>query len=211
MFSARQALETVVSARKIIIAAKIPFSRPEGYFCEMIKTEEQMSNINKKKAEEKAAMKVAEDARKQRLNRKFGKKVQLERELEKQQRRSEDMKKLNKLRKRPQKQNDEFEIDVEEEVEGNYSHSTSKRSKLGEKHVSKKRQARDEKYGFGGRKRGLKKNDKESANRDDFDVARNRRPFQGMQKGGRRGGKKQQRPGKMRRQQIRTRKLNSKK
>lgn len=177
----------------------------------MIKTEEQMNSINKKKAEEKAATKAAEDARKQRLNRKFGKKVQVEKELERQQQRSEHMKKLHKLRKRPQKQDDEFDIDVEDEAEGNDGRPAPKRSKPGEKRVSKKRQVRDEKYGFGGRKRGFKKNSKESTDKDDFDVARNRRPFQGMQKNGRKSGKKQQRPGKMRRQQMKSRKLNSKK
>lgn len=178
----------------------------------MIKTEEQMSSISKKKAEEKAATKAAEDARKQRLNRKFGKKVQVEKELEKQQRRSEDMKKLNKLRKRPQQQDDEFAIDVDDEAEDSHGRpAPSKRFRSKDRQVSKKRQARNEKYGFGGRKRGLKKNDKESVERDDFDTARNRRPFRGMQQGSRRGGQKQQRPGKMRRQQMKNRKLSSKK
>lgn len=194
------------------MAARIPFSRPEGYFCEMIKTTEHMSSIGRKKAEEKAAIKAAEDARKQRLNRKFGKKVQIERELEKRQRRSEETKKLNKLRKRPQQQDDEFGIDVEDEAEDTREHSApSKRPRLGEKQVSKKRQARNEKYGFGGRKRDMKKNTKESTEKDEFDVARNRRPFRGALQSGKRGGKRQQRPGKMRRQQMRNRKPGTKK
>ena len=216
-FSIQQALETVVAARKIIIAAKIPFHRPEGYFCEMLKTDEQISNITRKKAEEKAALKAAEDARKQRLNRKYGKKIQVEREVEKQQKRSEEMQKLNKLRKRPfrDEEMDDFEVKVDEENSiMRDGKAGAKKPKRGSKPnvVSQKRKARNEKYGFGGKKCGLKKNDKNSVDQDNFDANKNRRDFRGLKLGKKsrfghgRNRTSSQRPGKQRRQQARSKK-----
>merc|ERR550519_1635935 len=82
--------------------------------------------------------------------------------------------------------------------------------------TSAKRKAKDKKFGFGGKKRGLKHNTKESAN----DVSEYR-PFKkgggkkvgggpgGRAGGGRPGGKKSagnQRPGKSKRQKIKNKK-----
>ena len=164
-----------------------------------------MNKINNKVSEEKEAKKAAELARKQRMNRKYGKKIQVQREQEKQAKVSEDKKKLNTIRKRKRENKDDFDIEVEEEI------SEKPKNKIGgkrQKAVSQKRQARNEQYGFGGNKRDAKRNDKESAGKDEFNAARNKAPFRGM-KGGRNG--KQQRPGKARRQQIRGRKNSSKK
>jgi rRNA-processing protein EBP2 len=164
-----------------------------------------MNKINNKASEEKEAKKAAELARKQRMNRKYGKKIQIQREQEKQAQVSEDKKKLNTIRKRKRENKDEFDVEVEEEILEKKPKNTTggKRQKT----VSQKRQARNEQYGFGGKNRNDKRNDRESAGKDEFNTARNKAPFRGV-KGGRKG--KQQRPGKARRQQIRGRK-NSKK
>lgn len=201
-------MEAVARARRLILAAKIPFSRPEGYFCEMIKTEEHMNKISKKISAEKEAAKSAEDARKQRINRKYGKKIQMEREQEKQQKRSEETKKLNMMRKKKRAvEKDDFDVEVEAEAEGKPSRNgrgpLNKRSRT-EKPISAKRQSRNEKYGSGGKKRDVKRNTKESAGEDTFNVQANKRLFSGMaHRTKKTAGGKVQRPGKQRRQQIR--------
>jgi rRNA-processing protein EBP2 len=205
-FSAKQALEAVAQARRLIIAAKIPFTRPVGYFCEMLKTEEHMTKIGAKVTEEKDAAKAAELARKQRLNRKYGKKIQVEREQEKQQQVTESKKKLNLLRKRKTMEKDEFDIDVEEEMfeDRDKKFRGGKGGKKTDKKISKKREAKNEKYGHGGKKRGIKRNDRESADQDDFNAGKNKSQFRGLKGSGSRG-KKAQRPGKQRRQNMRSR------
>lgn len=219
----RQALETVLQARKLIIAAEIPYTRPVNHFCEMLKTAEHMSRVEKKAKEDKEAAKEVERLRRERMNRKYGKKIQKQREVEKQQQKSEEMKKVMDLRKKrpaPTSDNegegDEFGVGVEDDAKP----SASRKGSLGKKPFlkrpkSQKREHRDSKYGFGGSKRGLKKNSKESVNEDTFDVRKNRAPFRGMGGGAKRGGMrkpggKPQRPGKQRRQQMRS-KQNSRK
>ncbi len=191
----------------MIIAAKIPFTRPAGYFCEMLKTEEHMGRVASKQAEQKEAAKAAELARKQRENRKYGKKIQIAREQEKAAKVSEEKRKLNLLRKRkPARTEDEFGVEVDDEVLSDREDDRKKRQapRVGGKRakgVTVKRQARNEKYGFGGRKRGLKRNDKKSFEADGFDSRKNRQPFPGMGK-----KKTMNRPGKQRRQQMRNNK-----
>lgn len=208
---ARQALVAAAFARRIVMAAKIPFSRPDGYFCEMLKTEEHMKKISERITEEKEATKAAEQARKQRMNRKFGKRIQVEREQEKQQKVTKDKKSLNLLRKRKRdERDDEFKIDLEEdtgyETEGKRRNHGGGRRKE-ERTISKKRQAKNEKYGWGGKKHGKKRNNKESADQDEFNVSRNRRPFNNNSI---KKSHKKQRPGKTRRQAIRHRKASRK-
>ena len=95
----KQALSSVVKARKRILKSGIPFSKPPGYFCEMLKTQEQMTKINKAVEEQKKNTKEAEEAKKQRQLKKFGKKVQTEKLLERQKQKSEGLAKIDKLRK----------------------------------------------------------------------------------------------------------------
>lgn len=227
--SMRQALEAATKARRQIIASGLPFDRPSGYYAEPLKTEEHMKRISGRQEEKKEAEKAAEQARKQRANRKYGKQIQKAREQEKQERITDDKKTLTMLRKRKRDKegdDDEFDIAVEDALgeEGPKKGAERRLAKKG-KHVSKGRQVKNEKFGFGGQKRGMKRNDKESASKDEFSVKRNRAPFKGMalgtrgsgSKGGRggKGGKggrggKMQRPGKERRQQVRNKKASKK-
>lgn len=166
-----------------------------------------MGRVAGKLAEQKESEKAAELARKQRQNRKYGKKIQIAREQEKAVKVSEEKRKLNLLRKRkPTRTEDEFNVDVDDEAifsdreDDNKKRSAPRAGGKRAKSVSAKRKVRNEKYGFGGRKRGLKRNDKESFEADGFDARKNRQPFPGM------GKKKMNRPGKQRRQQMRNHK-----
>lgn len=170
-----------------------------------------MTKIATRIQEQKEADKAAELARKQRQNRKYGKKVQVAREQEKAAQVSAEKKKLGTLRKRKKpvesEDFDDIKIDIDAHDEEGDKRPSRGPSRKREKSVSKKRQARNEKYGFGGPKRGKRRNDKESASVDDFHAGRNREPFRGIGKSAGRGGKKGtlNRPGKARRQQLRNR------
>lgn len=62
--------------RKMILQAKIKFTRPDDYFAEMLKTDAHMEKVRERLIDEAQGMKKSEDAKKQRLLKKFGKQVQ---------------------------------------------------------------------------------------------------------------------------------------
>ncbi len=78
----RIARTAVLSARDLLLEAKIPFSRPADYFAEMVKTDEHMGRVKQKMYSEAAGKKASEEARKLRDAKKFGKAVQVAKEQE---------------------------------------------------------------------------------------------------------------------------------
>ncbi len=220
-----QALACIAKARRLITAAGLPLAPPPGYFCEMLKSKEHMGKIAKVKADEKATLKASEDAKKQRINRKLGKKVQIEREQLKSEMKRAEKKKIEMIvKKRPSAlaraaasfddvDGDDFDVALEETFDDEASMRNKKASsaakKGGRTTLSAKRQYHDQKFGHGGSKRGKKMNTRESAAEDAFDAHKNRMPFgqkasSFKSKGGARSGA--QRPGKERRQQMRNKK-----
>ncbi|KAI8147797.1 eukaryotic rRNA processing protein EBP2-domain-containing protein [Fennellomyces sp. T-0311] len=95
----QQALEAVKIGREKVLAANVPFSRPDDYFAEMIKSEEHMAKIRQKLMDEKAQLKASEDAKRQRLLKKYGKKVQVEKQLERQKQKTETLDKIKLLKR----------------------------------------------------------------------------------------------------------------
>lgn len=145
-----QALEAAKIGRELVKKAGAEFSRPEDYFAEMLKSDEHMAKIRQKLLDEEASMKASEDAKRQRQLKKFGKKVQVEKQLERQKQKTEMLDKI-KLLKRKRKDgedlttNDDFDIALEK--------ADSKRAKTkGLPQKSQKRINKDLKYGSGGRK-----------------------------------------------------------
>lgn len=219
----KQALTCAAQAKRIILAAELPFSPPSGYFCETLKTKKQMDAIENNIKIEKEACKASELARKQRLNRKFGKQIQVEREQQKKVETKSQIKSIENQRKKKTSgatptfltENDrEFDINVMEEKGGEGERAgVSKRSKNSSSFSngasSKRRAERDAKYGFGGKK--SKRNTSDSTDIDSFNPKRNRKPFPGDKRGNGGGGngrsfstKGGNRPGKERRQKSRS-------
>jgi rRNA-processing protein EBP2 len=66
------------------MAASKPFTRPDDYFAEMVKSDDHMERIRQKLLDESASIKASEEAKRQRQLKKFGKKVQVARQLERQ-------------------------------------------------------------------------------------------------------------------------------
>jgi len=119
----------------------------------MVKTDEQMSKIRQNMIEEQESIKNAEAAKRQRDLKKYGKKVQTEKILEKNKNKKMEMEKINRL-KRKRSDNNDDDFDVSLDFDDNKSNKKAQKSK--------KRLAKDKKFGYGGRKRGSKQNTAES-------------------------------------------------
>lgn len=160
----KQALAAVSEAKQKLQKLRVPFERPSDYFAEMVKTDEHMDKIKGKLVQEYSEKKAREDARKQRQLKKFGKQVQVatlqKRQMEKRQT-LDKIKDLKKKRKHSDMAGEDFNVHIEQELEDSKPERSTK--------PSKKRQAKNSRYGQGGMKRFKRKNDADSsANITDF-------------------------------------------
>ena len=185
----RQSLDAAMRGRERVLAAKVPFTRPNDYFAEMLKTDEHMERVRQRLLDESASIKASEDAKRQRELKKYGKKIQTEKLMERQRNKREMEDKVNSLKRKRQSglelNDDEFDVQLEEALGERKETARRARGKMS-------RQSRDQKYGFGGKKRHQKSNT--AASTDDFGGAvRRGKPGQ------RPKAKKTQRPGKSKR------------
>ncbi|EXJ94190.1 hypothetical protein A1O1_02583 [Capronia coronata CBS 617.96] len=188
----RIAREGAIAGRALLKKEKVPFSRPPDYFAEMVKSDEHMGKIKKKMYDDAAAKKAAEEARKLRDAKKFGKAVQVAKEQERAKEKRSTLDKIKELKRKrkgqdsgniTEKDNDIFQsIDVEA---GPSKDSTGRERGPG---PNVKRQKRDQKYGFGGKKRFSKSGDAASS-----------ADIRGFSAAKMKGKGKPQRPGKSRR------------
>ena len=89
------ARDATITARGLLKKEKVPFSRPADYFAEMVKTDDHMDKVKKKLYDEASSKRAAEEARRMRDAKKFGKQVQIAKEQE----RAKDKKNtLNKIK-----------------------------------------------------------------------------------------------------------------
>ncbi|EGP88686.1 uncharacterized protein MYCGRDRAFT_99446 [Zymoseptoria tritici IPO323] len=154
----RQSLDAVTEARAKLKKEGVPFTRPTDYFAEMVKSEEQMGKVRSKLLDETARKKASADARRQRDLKKFGKAVQVAKLQERQKETSKTLDRIQTL-----KRTDTFDVAVEDAATTAASDRATRRAKGaadGEK--GRKRQKKDEKFGFGGRKKWAKSNDAKS-------------------------------------------------
>lgn len=153
----RQGLDAVKQARATLLKLKVPFSRPLDYFAEMVKSDEHMDKLKTKLLKEAADQRASEDAKKQRQLKKFGKQVMHATLQDRAKQKRETLDKIKSLKKKRSANeianDDEFQIALEEATSEN-----PKRQK-----PNGKRMAKDAKYGHGGKKRFLRKNDAESS------------------------------------------------
>ncbi|KAI5293187.1 rRNA-processing protein and EBNA1-binding protein ebp2 [Ascosphaera acerosa] len=190
-------------ARRLLIKEGIPFSRPRDYFAEMVKTDEHMGKIKKQLFEEAAAKKASAEAKKQRELKKFGKQVQVAKLQQRQKEKREMMDKVNSLKRKrnaggttgPEDQSDLFDVALDNADKPGDRNRDRDRRKAG---PNFKRQKKNEKFGFGGKKKYKKSNDaKSSADLGSFSASR-------MKGRGGKGGGAAKRPGKGRRAAMRS-------
>ncbi|KAJ3042675.1 rRNA-processing protein and EBNA1-binding protein ebp2, partial [Rhizophlyctis rosea] len=172
-----QALHAATQARKLITAAGVKFSRPEDFFAEMIKSDEHMAKVRQRLLDEAAGLRKAEEARKLREAKKYGKKVQIEKLAERDRQKKSELEKVKIARKKRDSaasgniNDDEFatstggdddfgvSLDTDSSQKGGKRKRDASTPRDGQNH---KRKKKDEKFGFGGLKRGSKGNTKDS-------------------------------------------------
>ncbi|RCI13598.1 hypothetical protein L249_5484 [Ophiocordyceps polyrhachis-furcata BCC 54312] len=206
-----QSLEAARYGRSKLLSEGNPFSRPTDYFAEMVKEDAHMDKVKAKLVEEASAKKAAAEARKLRDLKKFGKQVQVAKLQERQKAKRETLEKIKTLKRKRQESGtgtgtneaDLFDVGVDNEI-AKYSQRAAKGNPpSGTRKPNAKRQKKDAKYGFGGKKRNSKSGDAiSSGDLSAFSVKK-------MKSGGPKGRAKQvskvTRPGKARRKVMATR------
>ncbi|KAL9587416.1 MAG: hypothetical protein Q9212_000231 [Teloschistes hypoglaucus] len=190
----QQCLDAVREARHLLKQEGAPFSRPSDYFAEMIKSDEQMGRIKQKLTEDAAGRKAAAEAKKQRDLKKFGKQVQVAKLQERNKAKKDTLDKINILKRKRRSTDtgraeeiDMFDIALEDA--DTTKKVTTPDTSRPDRRISAKRQKKDAKFGFGGKKRFAKSGDAFSTS--------DLRNFSAKRMKGRKQGA--QRPGKSRR------------
>ncbi|XP_069837408.1 probable rRNA-processing protein EBP2 [Dendropsophus ebraccatus] len=192
----RQAQAAVLFALPHLQKLKVATKRPDDYFAEMAKTDQHMQKVRKKLQAKQISMEKSEKAKQLRALRKYGKKVQVEVLQKRQKEKSNMMNQVKKYQKGLSDKLDFLEGDQQQQKSG----GANPKSKKG---PNAKRKYKDQKFGFGGRKKGSKMNTKESFN----DVSGFRASVAhgkgGPHRPGKKGGKNaNKRPGKKVRQKM---------
>lgn len=194
----KQGLAHATRARDLIYEEGAAWERPSDYFAEMVKTDDHMERIRKELVQEATAKKASADAKKQRDLKKFGKQVQINKTLERAKEKKQTVDKIKALkRKRGATElegKEDFDVALDEAVaapdskrtRGNSSTPRGGRGSTGGRGSSSRggRDARDQKFGFGGKKRFAKSNTAEST----YDMAGFNNDKSSRGRGGSRGG-----------------------
>ncbi|XP_068563768.1 probable rRNA-processing protein EBP2 [Cebidichthys violaceus] len=205
MFFYRQAQATVLDALPLLSKHGIATKRPDDYFAEMAKSDQQMQKIRKKLISKQLILEKSEKAKKLREQRKFGKKVQVE-VIQKRQKEKKAM--MTAVKKYQKGMTDKLDFLEGDQKKGKDSSRTSQGANKAatKKGPNAKRKYKDQRFGFGGKKSGRKWNTKESHNDVSSFRAKvaNAKGSKGGKKGAK-GGKQNKRPGKSVRKKIKSR------
>ena len=188
----------------------IPYKRPGDFLAEMIKTDEHMAKVKSKLLDEKERMEVVAERKRSAETKKFMKQTRANALQAKEKQKKETLEKVKKWKKgitfifwwkyadhNPDDEKDLPDFDEKpKSVLGKRATSTRDH----EPYQNRKRQAKNLKFGLGGKKRGLTKNDKSSA-ADDSQFSRFNAKSQSKGRVGAKGGAKKvgKRPGKAQR------------
>lgn len=186
----QQALKAALHARNKMEDLGVPHKRPEDYFAEMIKSDAHMSKIRMHMLKQKQGIEEAETRRKNRDMKKFGKQVQREKQQEREKKKKTELATIKKWRKDREKGVGDADLPIDVNNKNDKKNKPTKRR-------NEKRDYKNSKYGFGGKKKRSKANTKESASdTKSFSLRQNKSlpsDLKDKVKGGGSGGK---RPGK---------------
>lgn len=145
----RQAQAAVIDGMQRLHALKIPTKRPDDYFAEMAKSDEHMQKIRSNLMAKQEGQAKSERIKQIRDQRKMGKIIQRQARVQRESEKRDMLDNLKKYRKKQLKDLDFLEDDNKQKKKG-----------VGGKD---KRKARDNRFGFGGKKRDSKRNTKDSS------------------------------------------------
>jgi rRNA-processing protein EBP2 len=139
--SYKQALSIVDRARKLCKQADIPFTRPNDYYAEMVKSDVHMERVRTRLVDEASGIKKSEAAKKQRDLKKYGKQIQHEKLKQRVQDRKgmdERIRGIKRKRKDGVEVGDEgeggaFDVRVEDAIEGRGGKDAARGARAGGK------------------------------------------------------------------------------
>ncbi|GAB0092363.1 Probable rRNA-processing protein EBP2 homolog [Sergentomyia squamirostris] len=137
----RQAQSAVVEGIKKLHSLGVTTKRPDDYFAEMAKNDTHMQKVRQHLLAKQEGLAKSEKVKQIREQRKLGKKMQQQARLKKEMDKKETLDKIKKFRKGKLKNLDFLEDSKTEQ----------------------KRKGKNKKFGFGGRKKGNKRNDRTSS------------------------------------------------
>lgn len=159
----RQAQAAVIEGLSRLKAMNIPTKRPEDYFAQMAKSDDHMLKVKRRVLAQQLSQEKSQKVKKLRELKKYGKKVQVEVGLQ----RARDKKELlSKVKQYREGKLDSLDfLDEKQGKKKDFLEDTKQKTK--EKNIEKrfktskgklKRQEKDKKFGFGGKKKGSKRN-----------------------------------------------------
>ena len=114
----QQALAAASSFRSKVIELGKAFSRPTEYFADMFKNVSHMTKITKRQEESEAAAKRSALAKQQRLNKKFGKQVQVAKEQQKMEHKRKTLSQIESFKKKRKNSGDKaFDAEQDFDIE----------------------------------------------------------------------------------------------
>lgn len=143
----RQAQAAVVDGIARLHKLNLPTKRPDDYFAEMAKTDEHMQKIRNNLQAKQQGQQKSERLKQIREQRKMGKLIQRQARVQRDTEKRDMLDNLKKFRKGKLKNLDFLDDN----------------RKKGAATTKDKRKARDNRFGFGGKKRGTKRNTKDSS------------------------------------------------
>lgn len=158
----RQAQSAVLEGMKRLHALGIATKRPDDYFAEMAKTDEHMQKIRANLMAKQEGQAKSERIRQIREQRKMGKLIQRQAKVQKVEDKREMLDKLKKFRKGKLKNLDFLDDNKSDAATNGGRNGAGGGGRKGGKR-GEKRQEKDNRFGFGGKKRGMKRNTKESS------------------------------------------------
>ncbi|KAK3868898.1 hypothetical protein Pcinc_025737 [Petrolisthes cinctipes] len=152
----RQGQAAVMEGYSRLTTLDLPTNRPEDYFAQMAKSDEHMQKVRRRLVKKQIGLEISERVKKIREMKKYGKKVQLEVEKRKQQEKKEMMTKVKMFRKHKSNTIDFLEEGKNQPLRGGGGGQNKPQSQFSKGKL--KRSQKDKAYGFGGRKKNMKRN-----------------------------------------------------
>lgn len=149
----RQAQSAVAEGIKRLHSLGLKTKRPDDYFAEMAKSDEHMQKVRSNLMAKQEGQAKSERIKQIREQRKMGKLVQTQARVQRDSEKREMLDKLKKFRKGKLKNLDFLE---DNKASANKDRDTRKANKA-------KRKEKDNRFGFGGKKKGMKRNTKASS------------------------------------------------
>lgn len=157
-----QAKSAVLQGLARLHALKVKTKRPDDYLAEMLKSKEHMDKIKKVKETKKEQVEKKEKSKLLREQKKMGKKIQQEVLKDRQKQKKEFQEKIRRYRK-GDKSVDFLDENKGRQGGGGGPQSRQLKQKQQRNPKLTKKEFKQSKFGYGGRKKGLKKNTAESS------------------------------------------------